>query len=176
MSGVVSGVVSGVNSGVVLPTRGRSPRHLRWGRTGRPARDAGQSLLEFAIALPALMAILIGIFEFGRAWNVRQVLTNSAREGARLAVIQGSSDSEVVARVEDRMDDANLDTSLATITVVGAAGGVGEPASVTVQYPFTFLFLGPIVRVMGGDCPMAGICDDSGTIIMQTTVTMRNEG
>ena len=56
--------------------------------SGRPLdRDAGQSLAEFAILLPILMGVVIGIFEFGRAWNVDQVLTNAAREGARAGTI-----------------------------------------------------------------------------------------
>ncbi|MCK5448597.1 MAG: pilus assembly protein, partial [Gemmatimonadetes bacterium] len=34
--------------------------------------DAGQALIEVAIALPILLALLIGIFEFARAYNVQQ--------------------------------------------------------------------------------------------------------
>ena len=62
-------------------------------------RDAGQSLVEFAILIPILLGVVIGIFEFGRAWNVDQVLTNAGREGARLAVIPTSSVDDVVAAV-----------------------------------------------------------------------------
>ena len=55
---------------------------MRHGRTRR-----GQALVEFALILPILMILLMGIIEFGRAWNVKQVLTDASREGARLAVV-----------------------------------------------------------------------------------------
>ena len=63
--------------------------------TVRP-RDSGQSLVEFAIVLPILLALLVGIFEFGVAWNRKQVLTNAAREGARLAVLPSTMDTDTV--------------------------------------------------------------------------------
>ena len=59
-------------------------------------RESGQSLLEFAIVLPILLALLVGIFEFGVAWNRKQVLTNAAREGAH---VLNEGDSAVDAAV-----------------------------------------------------------------------------
>ena len=44
----------------------------------------GQALVELALILPILLMLLLGIFEFGRAWNTKQVITDAAREGARL--------------------------------------------------------------------------------------------
>ena len=46
----------------------------------------GAALLEAAITMPIILLISVGIFEFGRAYQTWQVLTNAAREGARLAV------------------------------------------------------------------------------------------
>ena len=69
----------------------RAPRRIR--RGGRSARwcaglgEAGQALVEVAIALPILLGLLVGIFEFARAYNVQQVITNAAREGAREGVL-----------------------------------------------------------------------------------------
>lgn len=137
----------------------------------RPARrDAGQSLAEFAILLPILLGVVIGIFEFGRAWNVDQVLTNAAREGARLAVIPSSSQNDVINAVRDRLTDAALDPSLATIQV-DDDGGYGTAAQVEVRYPFQFTFLGPIIALMGG-----GEGDTPGSILLRSRITMRNEG
>ncbi|HUF89996.1 MAG TPA: TadE/TadG family type IV pilus assembly protein [Gemmatimonadota bacterium] len=133
-------------------------------------RDAGQSLAEFAILLPILMGVVVGIFEFGRAWNIDQVLTNAAREGARLAVIPSSSTSDVVEAVEDRLAEAALDPALANIGVKGMGGGVGTPAKVEVSYPYQFTFLGPVMRLMGvGDGPTPG------AITLSSRITMRNE-
>ncbi len=138
-------------------------------RRGARLADAGQSLLELALALPILLAIVVGIFEFGRAWNVRQVMTNSAREGARLAVIPGTPPDSVEQTIESRLRDAGLSDSLATITITGMAAGPGADVAVTVGYAFTFQFLGPVVSFIGGDAA------DYGTISMSTTSTMRHE-
>jgi Flp pilus assembly protein TadG len=55
-------------------------RDLLWGS------GTGSQLLEFALALPFLLVVVIGIIDFGGAYNLKQTLTNAAREGARIAV------------------------------------------------------------------------------------------
>lgn len=134
-------------------------------------RDAGQSLAEFAILLPVLMGVLVGIFEFGRAWNIDQVLTNAAREGARLAVVPTTtSENEVTAAVHGVLTDAALDPGLAALQVVGFGDGYGSPTTVEVKYPYQFTFLGPVMRLMGvGDGPTPG------AITLTSRITMRNE-
>jgi Flp pilus assembly protein TadG len=132
--------------------------------------NAGQSLVEFAILVPVLMGVVIGIFEFGRAWNVDQVLTNAAREGARLAVIETSSEGDVIEAVETALENASLDTSLATISVDGVEDDYGSPATVQIEYPYEFIFLGPIMAFLGdgeGDAP--------GAITLTSQIVMRNE-
>ncbi|HJU86474.1 MAG TPA: TadE/TadG family type IV pilus assembly protein [Gemmatimonadota bacterium] len=133
-------------------------------------RDSGQSLVEFAILVPVLMGVVIGIFEFGRAWNIDQVLTNAAREGARLAVIETSSEGDVTAAVETALTNASLDPSLAAISVEGVDDPYGFPATVQIQYPYEFVFLGPIMAFLGdgeGDAP--------GAITLTSQIVMRNE-
>jgi Flp pilus assembly protein TadG len=134
-------------------------------------RDAGQSLVEFAILLPILLAVVIGIFEFGRAWNVDQVLTSAAREGVRLAVVEATtSESQVIAAMEEALTNAALDPSLANITVEGMDAGYGNPATVEISYPYEFTFLGPLVAFLGdggGEIP--------GAITLSSRIAMRNE-
>ena len=139
----------------------------RGGRHGR--RDGGQSLVELAIALPILLALIIGIFEFGRAWNVSQVLTNAAREGARVAVLATSDEDDVLAVIESYLADAALDPATAEITITGAEATTGEATNIAISYPFEFQFLGPVVDLLGdgGDVP--------GTVTLATTATMRHE-
>lgn len=144
----------------------------RWALSPRRARaEAGQSLVEFAIVLPVLLALVIGIFEFGRAWNVYQVITNAAREGARIGVVQTTgSESVVTDAIEDYLDRAALDESLATVTIDGFEDGTGTPLTVQVDYPYVFEFVGPIVGFLGdgsGSLP--------GSITLSTTAVMRNE-
>ena len=66
-----------------------SARSDRWESPGkgRAVRtERGIELLEFALVLPLLIVLLIGIFDFGAAFALRQKMTNAAREGARIVV------------------------------------------------------------------------------------------
>jgi Flp pilus assembly protein TadG len=45
----------------------------------------GQTLVEFALIITLLLALLFGITEFGRGWHYSNILENSVRDGARLA-------------------------------------------------------------------------------------------
>jgi Flp pilus assembly protein TadG len=56
------------------------------------ARTDGSQIVELAVSLPLLMVFLIGITDFGTAFNLKQELNNSAREGARIAVNQYMAD------------------------------------------------------------------------------------
>jgi Flp pilus assembly protein TadG len=53
--------------------------------------DASQ-ILEFAVALPLLAVFVVGIFDFGNAFNLKQKLNNTAREGARFASSSPTND------------------------------------------------------------------------------------
>jgi Flp pilus assembly protein TadG len=50
------------------------------------------ALIEFAVALPLLVVLVVGIFDFGGAFNLKQELNNAAREAARFAAAQPSND------------------------------------------------------------------------------------
>lgn len=54
------------------------------------ASDSGAELLEFAIVVPILLMLLIGIVWLGRAYNVYSTITRAAREGARYAALPSS--------------------------------------------------------------------------------------
>lgn len=133
---------------------------------------SGQSLVELAIGLPILLALIIGIAEFGRAWNVRQVTTNAAREGARLGVIQGALEADVRTAIDSRLTDAGLNPGDATVSIVGmnTGPGPGNSTSVQIDYPFQFQFIGPVVDFLN-----PGGSAIPGSITMSTTATMRNE-
>ena len=56
------------------------------------ARTEGSQIAEFAISLPLLAVIVIGITDFGSAFNLKYKLSNAAREGLRFASTQTASD------------------------------------------------------------------------------------
>ena len=46
----------------------------------------GSQLLEFAFSLPFLVVLAVGVTDFGEAYNLKHILTNAAREAARITV------------------------------------------------------------------------------------------
>src|SRR5262249_25451853 len=113
--------------------------------------ERGQSLVETALALPLLLLVSVGIFEFGRAYQTWQVVTNAAREGARMAVLPASPTSGVQARVRQYLTNGALPNAAgASVDVQPAAqitlasGNTVSASLVTVGYPFQFMMLNPI--------------------------------
>src|SRR3954449_12554974 len=96
----------------------------------------GAALLETAVTLPLILLVSVGIFEFGRAYQTWQVLTNAAREGARLAVINGSTDADVTTRVRNYMSAGQLPnaaTASVTINRAVALTGTDTASQVTIS-------------------------------------------
>lgn len=56
-------------------------------RWKRMREEDGQGIVEFAIAIPLVLFVLLGILEFGWLFNAKITLTSAAREGARVAVV-----------------------------------------------------------------------------------------
>ena len=85
----------------------------------KKSRRNGAALVEMALVLPIFVTVVLGIVEFGRGMMVAQMLTNAAREGARKAIIDGSSNSQVETLIEDFLQDAvNVDPNDVTITIM----------------------------------------------------------
>ena len=62
--------------------------------------ERGAELIEFAIVLPVMLLIVMGIVDFGFMFQRYVVLTNAAMEGARVAVLPGYQTADVQARVD----------------------------------------------------------------------------
>jgi Flp pilus assembly protein TadG len=99
---------------------------------------SGASAVEFAVVAPVFFLVVLGIIEFGRMVMVQQVITNAAREGARIAVLDGSTTVKVTQRVNDYLSAARL--AGATINVSPSppsSAKYDEPVSVEVRIPFS---------------------------------------
>jgi len=135
--------------------------------------EKGAALLEAAITIPIILLISVGIFEFGRAYQTWQVLTNAAREGARIAVINGTTDADVTARVRAYMQAGSLPNyATATVTVTRAVvlTASDTASKIQINYPFQFMVLNPVVRLVAPSDTKTG-----APITMQSSALMRNE-
>src|SRR6266566_8370861 len=85
----------------------------------RLRNQRGAALIETAITIPLVLLVSVSIFEFGRAYQTWQVLTNAAREGARIAVLESYTDADVTTTVRNYLTSGRLtNASTASITVV----------------------------------------------------------
>lgn len=137
--------------------------------------DDGAALIEAAFVLPMLLFVSIGIIEFGRAFQTWQVVTNAAREGARVAVLPGMSDDAVRTRVRDYLQMGIDSPASATIginrtTTVSLGGAATASASrVQVDYPFTFIVLQPLAQLLVKSSTVGD------ALTMRSAAIMRNE-
>jgi Flp pilus assembly protein TadG len=128
--------------------------------------DEGQAVVEFALVVPVLLLLVLGVFEFGRAWSAHQAVTDAAREGARVAVIADPAITEDSVRkvVRNALSGASLNGALAEIELTGVDAATGEPARVAVRYPYQFTMLKALQGINGG-----------GAVTLGTAFVMRNE-
>lgn len=84
--------------------------------------EAGAVIVESAFILLGFLVLLLGIMEAGRIMNVHQVMTDAAREGARLAVtpLTGTStlasDAAIQAEVQRFLNAASISGATISIT------------------------------------------------------------
>ena len=68
----------------------------------RRSDEQGAELIEFALILPLILILLMGIFDFGLAFQRYEVLTNAAREGARMGSLASNyTTPDIQARVKE---------------------------------------------------------------------------
>jgi Flp pilus assembly protein TadG len=122
----------------------------------RARREDGQAYVEFALVLPILLLVVMGIIQFGTAFKDYIALTDAVRVGARQASVSRSiaDPNQRVPLITQKMRDAagTLDTSKLVITVTpydpvtnteswAASGDVTVRAS----YPFKINLFGMVV-------------------------------
>ena len=128
-----------------------------------------------AMTLPLLLLVAVGIFELGRAYQTEQILTNAAREGARMAVLPNASTSNIQSRVIGYLQSGQLSNyayaSVAVVTnaVLAVNGTTASASIVTVSYPFQFMVLNPIARLVSSGSTLGS------PMTLTATAEMRNE-
>lgn len=99
----------------------------------RPGRNRrGVAAVEFAVVMPVIVFILIGIWEVGRMVEVQQCLVNGVREGARQAST-GKTTAQVKDVVATYLNNKGLSTvkaSYVTVTSVSNTS-ISDPSAAT---------------------------------------------
>ena len=109
--------------------------------------DKGQSMVEFAMILPILLLIVVGIIEFGFLFSGYLALSNASREAVRTASL-GASDSDAIQRAKDVA--LTLEPSKMIVTISPAVASRDRGDSVTVAIAYEYDFLTPFMEAIFG--------------------------
>jgi Flp pilus assembly protein TadG len=117
--------------------------------------ERGQAMAELAIVMPILTVLLLGIVQFGIAFNHYLTLTDAVRAGGRQATVSRFLDSSARApAITQRVKDAagGLDSTKVAVTVTAPDGSAaswapGSDVKVTGSYPYSIDVFGlPFVK------------------------------
>jgi len=105
----------------------------------RRRREAGAVAVEFALILPIFLALVLGIAEMGRAFNIQVSLSEAARQASRYAAIHCVNDGYVASSAQAVGVAAAPSVALTNANVAITYTGTGTCAdgndvSVTVSY------------------------------------------
>jgi hypothetical protein len=146
--------------------------------------ESGQALVEFAFVLIMMLALTLGLIDFGRLFLRYEVMTDATREATRRAVVAADWPADSIYQgLLGQLDVGGIDTAGAvlvpdecgapptdvTVVTVNECQWDGESettnAKVGVSVPFEFSLVGPLIGWATGD----------RAITLRRSFTMRNE-
>ena len=141
----------------------------------RRDNERGQAIIEMALTLPLLLLVVLGIFDFGLMFQRYEVVTNAAREGARVGVLPNYTAAVARTRALQYLDVSGVGSvsnqrnapcggglvpgsrcAAATFNVTTIPGVGGAPpvninqVVMVVEYDHQHVFVGPIRALFGG--------------------------
>jgi Flp pilus assembly protein TadG len=135
-----------------------SSRSIRW-RHGRQtlADERGVAIVEFALVLPLLLLVVLGIVDFGKAYGYKNEETHLANQAARYAAVNSCvacGGQTINQFIKDDADPSELRNGL-TLTMAFTDPGpnnhcVGDPIKVTINYTYNFFGFLHLVPVTVG--------------------------
>jgi hypothetical protein len=149
-------------------------------RIRRP-RGRGQALAEFALIIPIALLLLLAVFDLGRAVFLYNGLTNAAREGARLAIVNQDpalvgqrvqaatfggtvtnlGDTDLVRFRMSQPDDDPLANDPCSPIAVGCIAVVTPESSWSLITPIFGSIIGPIDFEARSELPIEFVCPNS---------------
>ena len=103
--------------------------------------ERGAAAVEFALVLPVLLALVFGIVEFSRAYNVQSTISGAAREGVRVYALSNNAVEarEAVADATPALEPGRLNVAFPSGPCPPAGGASMPRTKVTVTYTFNFI-------------------------------------
>lgn len=107
--------------------------------------EKGQALVEFAIILPILLLLIMGILQFGLLINSYLALENSSREGARLGIV-GCTDKDIQNIVMKTAP--TLNSNALTINITPSEGSRKSGDTLTINLTYNYNLTIPIISTL----------------------------
>jgi Flp pilus assembly protein TadG len=116
----------------------------------------GATSVEFAFVAPILFAILLGMIELSRGLMVQHLITKAARQGCRLAVIEGKSNADVKAAVTNALASVGISSETITVqindvTADASTANAGDEVTVIVSVPANSVSWVPFPNFLSGN-------------------------
>lgn len=108
---------------------------------GRAVGERGAAMVEFALIVPVLLALVFGIYQFGRGYNAKVELTGAVREGARAVALTSPANASSAATAAVTGGAPGLTAGSIAVTVVSSCpvpAPAGANAVVRANYPMTY--------------------------------------
>lgn len=143
--------------------------------------STGSQIAEFAVSLPLLLIMVVGIFDFGNAYNIKQKASNIAREAARMGASQPTADltgptPPSILAIRD-MVVTSLQAAKLNDCGLGSASGVSGGAAAPWKWTFTVSCGTPgnlVLTVDRGHVFTSGvIVNGTGLKVIGTDVALR---
>ena len=119
----------------------------------RMKNERGATAVEFAMIMPLLIVLVLGIAEFGRAFQVSGTLSAAAREGVRVMALQNdpAAARAAVRNATTSLDPGVTDAQIAITPASCPQTGGSTTVRLTINYPMPFItdFFGASVDLTG---------------------------
>ncbi len=117
-------------------------------RPARARRRSGTAVVEFALAIPVLAFLTIGMFELSRGIQVKQILSDAARKACRTGIKPAKANSDIKSEITDILTDNGIDATKATVTIAvngststdASSAGQNDKISVKVSIPVSQIY------------------------------------
>ncbi len=106
----------------------------------------GATIVEFALILPVMCTLLLGVLDLGYRSYVTSIIQGSLHDAARMATVGGVSTSQIEARIQNRLREFSANATVETETrSYSDFNGVNVPEAITQD-------TAPIGQYNPGDC------------------------
>ena len=130
--------------------------------------ESGEALVEFALILPIMLVLSLGMLDFGRAFQAKSLVDQAAREGCRIGIVTTPPDNQ--ALIVDRVTTILKAGGMVPISVTS---NTDAERLVTVEVVITFKFVTPGVFSLIG-AKFDNTMDLTGRAVMRSEMGSNN--